>query len=329
MKLCVCVRSFLENPYLDFFIEYYILLGFDKILILKSDTEPYSCNPKYEKYVNIINVNNSGNRILQENIHYIQNTGCDWTFFPDVDEVLILHKQYKNIREFTERKVREYPDINMFYFRWGVIEKYDIEANNSFNDIVNDYNIFACRFIKSMVRTSCIKLLHDPHSCKINKNSIIYLEGSIINNNVSVHDIKEHSYNKDAVLIHIHTRSIHNIIIKSLYTVLNSKHILSLSDFINYINNFTEDKNIVLSFKTMIGQKAKLPFHHSSHEHISNIDITNYQILDCVNRVINVEKEKELVLSILSKNNIDEEKYYIFVNALNKEIKENHRRFYK
>jgi hypothetical protein len=161
MKLCVCVRSFLENPYLDFFIEYYVLLGFDKILILKSDTEPYSCNPKYEKYVNIINVNNSGNRILQENIHYIQNTGCDWTFFPDVDEVLILHKQYKNIREFTERKVREYPDINMFYFRWGVIEKYDIEANNSFNDIVNDYNIFACRFIKSMVRTPLIKLLHE------------------------------------------------------------------------------------------------------------------------------------------------------------------------
>ena len=329
MKLCVCVRSFLENPYLDFFIEYYVLLGFDKILIFKSDTEPYSCDPKYEKYVNIINVNNSGNRILQENIHHIQHSGCDWTFFPDVDEILILHKQYNNIKEFAERKLRDYPQINMFYFRWGVIEKYDIEPNNSFNDILSDYNVFASRFIKSMVKTSCIKLLHDPHTCKMKSNSVIYLEGGIINTNKSVHDIKEQSYNKDAILIHIHTRSIHNIIIKSLYTVLNSKRILVLSEFINYINNFSEDKNIVLSFKNMIGQKAKLPFHHSSQGYISNIDISNYKILECVNRVINVEKEKELVISILNKNNIDEEHYYIFVNALNKEIKEKHRIFYK
>ena len=217
----------------------------------------------------------------------------------------------------------------MFYFRWVTIEKYDIEKNNSFNDIIADYNIFKCRFIKSMVKTSCIKLLHDPHSCNINSNSVIYLEGSIINTNKSVHDIHDYSYNKDAVLINIHTRSIHNIIIKSLYTVLNTKRILVLGDFINYINNFSEDKNIVLSFKNMIGQKAKLPFHHSTQDYISNIDISNYKILQCKNNVIDVKKENDLVKSILNKNNIDEEQYYIFVNALNKEIKENHRRFYK
>ena len=31
MKCCVCARDFYESPYLDFFIEHYLKLGFNKI----------------------------------------------------------------------------------------------------------------------------------------------------------------------------------------------------------------------------------------------------------------------------------------------------------
>jgi hypothetical protein len=327
MKFCVCVRSFLEGPYLDFFIEHYILLGFDKILILKSDKEPYYCKAEFAARVKIIEVENTGNKILQENIQEIKTTGCDWTFFPDTDEILILNKEYKNIKDFTEMKLKEFPQINSFYFRWAMIERCDNEANTSLKNILNTYNMFSSRFIKSMVRTSCIRILQDPHTCGLTDN-LIYLEGKLISLNKSVHDLQPYSYNKDATLIHIHTRSINNIIIKSLFTVLDSKRILSLKGLINYINEFNEDKDIIESFKNLVGQKAKLPFHHAESS-ISNIDLLNYMIPEYSCDVINPVLEKNLILRTLNKFNIDDEKYDIFVEALTKEIKTSFRRFFK
>ena len=50
MKCCVYTRSFAERPYMDFFIEHYIHLGFDKIIILKSDKMEYKYPIEYEKY---------------------------------------------------------------------------------------------------------------------------------------------------------------------------------------------------------------------------------------------------------------------------------------
>lgn len=327
MKFCVCVRSFLEGPYLDFFIEHYTLLGFDKILILKSDKETYYCKPEFASRVQIVEVENSGNKILQENISRIKGNGCDWTFFPDTDEILILNKDYKNIREFTETKLKECPQINSFYFRWAMVEKCDVDPDTSFKNILNTYNMFSSRFIKSMVRTSSIRVLQDPHSCVVD-NNVMYLEGNVININKSVHDLQPYSYNMGATLVHIHTRSIHNIIMKSLFTVLGSKHISSLKEFVNYINDFTEDKDIIETFKNMIGQKAKLPFHHAESA-ICNIDLSNYKIPECSNGVINPVLERNLIIRALNKFNIDDEKYEMFIEALTNEIKKSFRRFYK
>ena len=327
MKFCVCVRSFLEGPYIDFFIEHYISLGFNKILIFKSDKEEYCCKPEFASHAEIVQVENTGNNILQGNIQRIKTTGCEWTFFPDIDEILILDKQYSNIREFTETKLKERPDINSFYFRWAMIEKCDVDADTSFKNILNKYNIFSSRFIKSMVRTNSITVMQDPHSCGLN-NNVIYIEGNVINRNKSVHDLQPYSYNMGATLVHIHTRSIHNVILKSLFTVLGSKKILSLDGFINYINNFTEDKDIIQSFKNLVGQKAKLPFHHSESQ-ICNIDLSNYKIPEYSNNVINKVLEKNLIILALKRFNINERKYEMFVEALTKEIKKSFRRFYK
>jgi len=169
--------------------------------------------------------------------------------------------------------------------------------------------------------------MQDPHSCGLD-NNIIYIEGSLINANKSVHDLQTYSYNMGATLVHIHTRSIHNIILKSLFTVLGTKRILWLDGFINYINNFTEDKDIIKSFKNLIGQKAKLPFHHSESA-ICKIDLSSYNIPECSNKVINQVLEKNLIMLGLKRFNINERKYEMFVEALTKEIKTNFRRFYK
>ena len=61
MKYCVYTRAFYETPYLDFFIEHYINLGFDMIIILKADSFSYSIPSKFKKHVQLHTVPNLEN----------------------------------------------------------------------------------------------------------------------------------------------------------------------------------------------------------------------------------------------------------------------------
>lgn len=150
MKCCVYTRAFLETPYLNFFIEHYYNLGFDKIIILKADDLEYNLPVEYINFVEIHQVINIGNDLLPK-YDYLVND-YDWIISIDVDEILLLNKQYKNIKDFIETKINNDSNTNMFYFRWGIIEKYDIDDNNNFFDVVNNYNIFNNYHIKSLFR---------------------------------------------------------------------------------------------------------------------------------------------------------------------------------
>jgi len=326
MKCCVYTRSFLENPYLDFFIEHYINLGFDKIIILKSDDESYKFSENISSLVEIHNVKNTGNKMIQEHIKLITESEYDWIFFPDIDEFLLLENKYKNIKEYIQSKLNSNNNINTFYFRWGIIEKYDL-SNKSFKSILSDYTIFSSLFIKSMVNRKSINLNSDPHIFELNTEPIIYFEGSIINTNNKYQDIKFNSYD-DHILVHIHTRSIHNMIIKALSTVIKTKIIMSLDTFIKYVNNFNNTDISINDITTIIGAKAGLPFSHSISP-VAVLDINNYRINDSKLNIINTEEESKSILRHLLKNNIDKDKYYKFVESLNNLIQKNHRIFFK
>ena len=58
MKFCVYTRTFYESPYINFFIEHYLKLGFEKIFILKTDDLDIKINDKFLDFTEIINVKN-------------------------------------------------------------------------------------------------------------------------------------------------------------------------------------------------------------------------------------------------------------------------------
>ena len=63
IKCCVYTRVFYEFPYLNFFLEHYISLGFQKIILLKADNIKLNIE-KYKDYVEIFEVENLENRLL-------------------------------------------------------------------------------------------------------------------------------------------------------------------------------------------------------------------------------------------------------------------------
>ena len=221
MQYCVYTRSYYEQPYLNFFIEHYYKLGFNKIVILQSDDIEYNPPEEFSHIVEIHHIENIGNDALPKYDYLVKNR-FHWILCVDIDEILLLHQSYQNINHYVETMLDTYPKLTTFYFRWGMIEKYDIFPTFRFRDVLKQYHMYSNVHIKSMVRSSHLKSIDHPHICTV-RDTQIYFEGSILKENNPCHPVSILSY-KDHVLVHLHTRSIHNLIIKSMCTCLHNKN---------------------------------------------------------------------------------------------------------
>ena len=312
MKFCVYTRNFLEEPYLNFFIEHYILLGFDKIIVLKTDNEPYEVPSEFKKYVEIYKVCNDGDMTLPVNDHLIKKDNYDWVLCVDIDEILLLDKRYKTIHEFVESKLQSYPDINVFFFRWGMIEKYDVEPYYTLKEIVNKYKLFSNTHIKSMAKISELNCVPHPHLCDVKKPFTIFMEDEIIGNNDGIgHKYTKKSYN-ESVLIHLHTRSLNNLILKSISSAFTEKLLTSMVGLRKLIET-KNVKDVYTPFMEFINHKAKQPFIHKNNR---LVDISNMNIYDYSYNLIEEDNEINLTKKILQHKNIKIDNYESFVKKL-------------
>lgn len=173
MKTRVVTRAFYEDAYLDFFITYYISIGFDEIYILKADTDseyklkPYEVptwlSEEDKLKVSIISVKNTGNMILREHYDKIKDESVDWVLNVDCDEFLVLDwEKYPNgINQYLELYLQELEDTNVvtdkhkvqqLKYRWICINKMDIDwdkHDNTFLGYIKGNDLHAYKYIKS------------------------------------------------------------------------------------------------------------------------------------------------------------------------------------
>jgi hypothetical protein len=313
MKYCVYTRCFFENAYLTYFIEHYINLGFDKIIILHSGGSQYNLSEKHSNFVDIYYVENKGDMLLQTYDYLLKNNDFDWVLAIDNDELLLLNKKYKNINDYVEEKLLINNNINAFYFRWGMIEKYDIENNNNFSYILKTYKIFSNPHIKTMFKNKDLISVGHPHFAALN-HLTIYFEHNIIHNNQALFPINEKSYTEH-ILIHVHTRSLHNLVLKAINTAFDDKKIHLKNEFIEFINtldnNLSNDTTLILFLK-YIGLKAQLPFGHSTG---ALINMFEYDILKYDYELIDSNENID-ILNCLNNNNINLNNYFYFIKSL-------------
>jgi len=319
MKCCVYTRCFFENEYLTYFIQHYIDLGFDKIIILHTGGFEYNLSEVQLNFVEIHYVENAGDDLLLKYDYLVKNSDFDWILSVDNDELLLLNKKYKNINDFIEEKLTLNNKINAFNFRWGMIEKYDVEDNPNFLFILNNYKIFSNSHIKAMFKRNDLINIINSHFAELN-NLTIYFENNIINNNESGFLINENSY-KEHVLIHLHTRSLNDLVFKSINSVFKEKTISCKDEFIDYLNmleqNVYDDDTLLNYFLKYIGTKAQLPFGHKNN---NLINLDEYNISKYNNCNIYHSNDNNNILNCLKINNINEQNYFNFINRISKII---------
>jgi len=183
MRCCVYTRFVYDIPYLDSFIEHYIQLGFDKLIILYYDNIPYDLSESLLEEVELIQVENNGNKLINEYKHLLKDH-YDWVLNVDSDEFLFLDSKYSSIKEYINEKLSENDEnINMFQFSWGWIHAFNPRPEYTIDDYIKNYKIFPGSkdtnsndiWVKSMTKIENIEYM-TCHNCVLNTPGIIYVD---------------------------------------------------------------------------------------------------------------------------------------------------------
>jgi hypothetical protein len=269
-KFKVVVRAFYEDAYLDFFIKWYLELGFDRIDILKADHDIHGdgglTNTGNDK-VRVIPVANTGNQILVDMYHVFRDLEFDWVLNIDADEYLMIDRtKYPNGIGDMVRDVESWmigkgvtaSNLQMMAFNWICIDKLDIKPGTGTNgactmqDMVTGYPLHVYSFIKSFVKPSELPAtITAEHNCHNMVTMPTKVYGGIIGTRMchilgeSICEVTTHKYhfNKETnnfkwgFILHLNTRSLANALTKSLVTQLRRrKQIADLNVFTALVN---------------------------------------------------------------------------------------------
>lgn len=269
-KYKVVVRAFYEDAYLDFFIKWYLALGFDRIDILKADHDIHGdggINTNSNDKVRIIPVANTGNQILIDMYHVFRDLEFDWVLNIDADEFLMIDRnKYPNgIRDMVADvetwmigKGVPASNLQMMVFNWICIDKLDIKPGSGTNgactmqDMIDGYPLHAYSYIKSFVKP--IELPEKIIDCN-NCHNMITMANKVYGGQTggrvchilgdSITEVTKHRQHvntttnnfKWGFILHLNTRSIANALTKSLVTQLRRrKQIADLPEFTGLIN---------------------------------------------------------------------------------------------
>jgi len=279
MKCCVFVRFVYEFIYLDAFIEHYLDLGFDKIIILYHDVVDGYIKESHRSRVVLYNVPNLGNKLPDAHKGMIPRD-IDWVLHVDSDEFLLLHKRYTRIHDYVREKINSYPkaNINLIAMNWLWIHKFD-DVNQCVSEIINKYKKqvgnaveqkrkevwMKCIFKRSELQTLYI------HCPLMKTGHRMYGNGELItfkNNMNSVRSVAYKDVNKlydEHALVHIATRSLKNTIFKS-ERIHNSQvqkknmvNKMALEREISFMDDDTKEFEVLKILLEYVGYKVRFP----------------------------------------------------------------------
>ena len=278
-KFRVITRAFYEDAYLAFFIKWYLDLGFQQVLVLKTDGRELieSVRAEIEPFIDsgqviIRMVPNSGNATLNANYHEFRDLAWDWVLNVDCDEFLVIDrvKFPGGINDLitgiegwiSENKLLSSPDLlQQIAFRWLCINKLDDRPwDGTLAGLLGngaDYPLHMYKYHKCMGKPSQMLVAGDKINCHF-----YYMNPVVVDNGVGGTKYARYDLFDDKIvnirdnyvgyvsntgnafkwgcILHLNSRSMTNTLTKCLVTELrDNKKISNLDAFRNWVNGFS------------------------------------------------------------------------------------------
>lgn len=201
-KVTICACAKYEERYIDEWIKYHLLLGFDQIYIYdNSDNKSLfnylnydNDNSVYNGKINLIHFPGNHTQIKQYNDCLNRNKNNDtlWIAIFDIDEFIVL-KKHKNIKEF----LNEYNTNTRFKNNSLSLSRFCFGSNGHLNYSLNNEGVLnryiyreinSSQGVKSIIYVPNVRKITNPHFAKMKQNGHGHI---IIGNNMS-HILKDH-----------------------------------------------------------------------------------------------------------------------------------------
>ena len=151
-----------------------------------------------------------------------------------------------------------------------MIDIFDNDYLGSFEEIIDNYTLVFANHIKSLFRVNILGNWIHPHHPEVRDGvkAVVNCEGIVDHNYKSdLRAISSRTF-QDHVLVHLHTRSITNLMMKAFNTHLDGKRVSNHDQTVIMINAFTgnESQNeLRQDFLNHIGVKAHLCLNRRLH----------------------------------------------------------------
>lgn len=227
----------LEHNYINFFVEYHLNLGFNKIYLLVDNyniiQDEYVINNKSlldkvifldsRNYNNKVNHQGDHTHYIHSLLQYIYQNEIfeDYTILLGCDSFLFLNnltiQEYLITKNITD-------DISLIFFKWLVV--YNNKYKPTYNIIENinsseKYKSFHSHVFTLAKRSDVICPSNDSHWYKMkNETFNVFLNNKVINLNkhISTYDIFNLANNSaDEYIYHFQSRDLMDSLVKSLY----------------------------------------------------------------------------------------------------------------
>ncbi len=281
-----------EHTYIGAFLSHYKNLGFQAFYILCDKFQP-----KYEPYllglenvkVTFIQMNYSKNDKRSfdkiQNIYYhkvVENIPYDWILLCDIDEFLYLPSS--SILHYIKPLLIQYPQLAQVSFPWMMVDSLKENDYIHMFDELKEHKWFGNSHVKSIFQKK--KLQYLPRRLPITSHSA----------HVNGFTYREKDYHSEsAFMIHFHTRSFKNNIIKILTNNYIGKSDQSqksklLTIIKNDIYHYQELTKFSLIQAHQKGEIAHFPLTHLNHNILPNQIEYNNQLFNQLLEYYNLPK---------------------------------------
>ncbi|KAG8463909.1 hypothetical protein KFE25_000077 [Diacronema lutheri] len=264
-------RVFEDGPYSAFFVDYHLALGFDTIILLdaRRGGQPRVSFAQPHR-VHVHRVRNAGNDLLAEHFALVVASRAEWVFVADSDEFLLVDEP--TIGAYVDRVERAHGPIDVFSFRWAMIDYFAPRCAHEV-DFVRFVRAECCtpHFLhKQLSRVAKVRGL-TPHCASWRDPSMplrVFHDGVALTAarpNALCRTVNAANSTTPpryaTSVVHVHTRSITDLLIKALRTTLSRKRLRNPHRLVELMRAapVVPRDELLGAFLAAVGNKAALP----------------------------------------------------------------------
>jgi hypothetical protein len=260
---------FEDAPFIGAFIDYYLALGFDRIIVLDSRGLSIQSTEK----VRVHRVPNLGNDLYAKYFDLVRESRAEWVFTCDSDEFLLINAP--SIGSFIDRIELEHGRTDLFYFRWAVIDHTApwCAGDEPLKRLIHRECATPHFLHKHMSRVAVVKMVR-PHCVEardLSRELRVYQDGHPLSlppkqicGRINRIELARRPSYADSALVHVHTRSLSDLLTKATRTGLPLKGLRNADALVQLMGTAPsmDTTSRLATFVKVVGVKAQLPLNN-------------------------------------------------------------------